>query len=179
MVASPQRRAFTLLEMILVLAVIIMIMAAAVPSIRGMLDSAKLQEATDHLRSKFAEARSHAIEEGRPYRFAIMPDQSDYRLAPDSPEFWDDGQSTGDSTSSTNSALTVEGKLPNDIHFDAIDGAAAGSGGWNTMLLFLPDGSCDTDRVITLRYPDLMPTQINVRALTGSVTVARVKEGKQ
>lgn len=177
MVVSPQRRAFTLLELILVLAVVIMIMAAAIPSIQGMLDSAKLQEATDHLRSRFAEARSHAIEEGRPYRFAIMPDQGDYRLAPDTPDYWDDSQTTIGSGSTTNSALVVEAKLPSNILFEPGNSMAGGSGGWSTLVTFLPDGSCDNDCTVTLRYSDLRPAVVSVRALTGSVTVGTLNEG--
>lgn len=179
MAISRRRRAFTLLELILVLAVMAMIMAAAVPSIEAMLADAKLQEAADLIRSRFAEARSHAIEEGRPYRFAVMPNQSDYRIAPDLPEYWGDGQASADSSTAA-APLTVESKLPNGILFqlgEGQGGRGGDSGPWTHLVSFLPDGTCDNDCSIVLEFGDSSPVQITVRALTGSVTAQSVNKG--
>jgi prepilin-type N-terminal cleavage/methylation domain-containing protein len=170
---ARQRRAFTLLELILVLALIAMIMAAAVPSIQAMLDDARLQEAADTLRSRFAEARAHAIEEGRPYRFAIMPGQSDFRLAPDLPEYWSGAEDPTATTASNVPPLILEAKLPNDVMFNLIDGGGhpSDSGPWSHLISFLPDGSCDADCNIDLQRGDSRPISIFIRGLTGSVTV--------
>lgn len=174
MARARQRRAFTLLELILVLAVIAMIMAAAVPSIQAMLDDARLQEAADTLRSRFAEARAHAIEEGRPYRFAIMPGQSDFRLAPDLPEYWSGAEDPTATSASNVPPLILESKLPNDVVFNLTEGQggqAGDSGPWSHLISFLPDGSCDADCNIDLQRLDSRPINIFVRGLTGSVTV--------
>ena len=69
------RRAFTLMEVALVLALILVLAAITVPSLESMYGDVKLTAATDLIRARWADARTQAIEEGRAYRFAIMPGQ--------------------------------------------------------------------------------------------------------
>jgi Tfp pilus assembly protein FimT len=166
------------MEMILVLAVIALLVAVALPSVEAMLADIKLQSAADHLRARFAEARSRAILESRPYRIAVMPGQSDYRLAPDSPEFWGDGQAAAEDSGAAE-PLIIEDKLPENILFQpgAGQGQAGDSGPWMRLLAFQADGSCDSDCSIRLEFEDCRPLEVMVRGLTGSVTVRRVNTG--
>src|SRR5262245_22652505 len=167
------------MEMILVLAVIALLIAVAMPSMQAMLAGVKLQSAADHLRARFAEARSRAILESRPYRVAVMPGQSDYRLAPDSPEFWGEGQATTEEGNG-NEPLIIEDKLPDNILFQLGDGHA-GRGGdtgpWSHLVSFLADGSCDADCSVRLEFEDCQPIEIVLRGLTGAVTTHRVGAG--
>ena len=85
-----RRRGFTLLEVTLVLAVIVLLAAMAYPSIEAMYASVRLTAAADQVRAAWADARAKAIEDGQPYRFAVMPQGGRYRIAPDGGEFYDD-----------------------------------------------------------------------------------------
>jgi prepilin-type N-terminal cleavage/methylation domain-containing protein len=180
-----RRSGFTLLEVVLVLALLVMLAAMAMPALESWYVDMKVDAGADHLRAKFAEARAHAIEEGRPYRFAVMPGQSNYRIAPDSSDFWGgspNGTATDGSTDGTAPPLVLEDAMPNSITFNLGSGAAAGaadSNGWVTILTFLPpDGSSDSDKTIRLELDGARPVDVSVRSLTGAVTTRKVPAGE-
>src|SRR5436309_2151682 len=115
------RRAFTLMEVALVLALILVLAAITVPSLESMYGDVKLTAATDLIRARWADARTQAIEEGRAYRFAIMPGQGNFRIAPDTGDYWGGG-GAGDTTQ----GLVIEEDLPEGITF--ADSTSAGAG---------------------------------------------------
>ena len=190
------RRAFTLMEVALVLALILVLAAIAVPSMESMYGSVKVTAATDLIRARWADARARAIEEGRAYRFAVMPGQGNFRIAPDTGDYWSGGNGSGDTTQ----GLVIEEELPEGITFSdstqspnvalanpanstmsdmalaqqmqAQNSGTSGndSGGWTRVVTFLPDGSTHDDVTITLNAPNARPVQLQLRALTGSVT---------
>lgn len=177
------RAGFTLLEVLLVLALIVMLTAIAIPSLETWYSDGKLTAGADHLRARFAEARSHAIEDNRAYRFAVMPGQGEYRLAPDDPEFWGDAPAAGaeNTTDDSGPPLVVEDRIPSGIRFSLGQGvstSSANSAGWVPILTFLPTGSCDADVAIRLELEGCRPLEISVRALTGAVTVRRMPLGE-
>jgi prepilin-type N-terminal cleavage/methylation domain-containing protein len=168
----PRRSAFTLLELILVLALIVMVLAWAYPSLDAYVTDARLKAGADHLRARFAEARSHAILENQPYVFGVKPGESGYRLAPD------DGT---DSTANANpddhpDSVVVEDQMPNGIRFnlDSASVAGASSNGYVGILTFMPDGTCTDDKTIRLDLEGAVPIEISVRGLTGAVTVRSI-----
>src|SRR5438094_6737810 len=87
-----KRRGVTIFEMVVVLAILIVAAAVATPTLRSLSGGTPLNAAADTVKARWAEARSRAVAEGRPYRFAIMENTGKFRVAPDSPEFWDGTQ---------------------------------------------------------------------------------------
>ena len=85
---SATRSAFTLLEIILVMGMIVVVMAIAAPSVSNFYKGEKLLAATDGVRGAIAETRVHAIDQGLAYRFAVVPGRGNFRFAPDSQEYW-------------------------------------------------------------------------------------------
>jgi prepilin-type N-terminal cleavage/methylation domain-containing protein len=83
-----RRPGFTLLETLIVLAIMVILAGLTYPSIKGSFGYYKLHGAVDSVRAAWAHARSQAILESRPYRFAVEPNGSHYRVAPDQPDFW-------------------------------------------------------------------------------------------
>src|SRR5207253_10302298 len=79
---SP-RQAFTLFEMILVLAIMVILGAALYPSLEAMYGDSNVTAAGDMIRGALAVAESHAINAGLPYRFAVLDDTGTYGVAPD------------------------------------------------------------------------------------------------
>jgi prepilin-type N-terminal cleavage/methylation domain-containing protein len=67
------RRGYTLLELILVLAVLIMLAALAVPMAMESLDSHRLRASADRVQAAFADARNLAIRSGNEVAFYYMP----------------------------------------------------------------------------------------------------------
>src|SRR4051794_15075176 len=111
------RHGFTLLEVLLVVAVIVILGAMAYPSIEAMYGDVRLSAAADQVRARWADARTKAIEDGRPYRFATQPD-GQFRIAPDAPEFWSGGGGTpADASDADTPPLVLEDSLPKGVSF--------------------------------------------------------------
>ncbi len=72
----------------LVCAVIAVLAAMIYPSIDGMYASYRVGACADEVRAAWASARSHAMDESRPYRFSIKPNTGDFRVAPDASPYW-------------------------------------------------------------------------------------------
>ncbi|MFO0930342.1 MAG: hypothetical protein U0736_25495 [Gemmataceae bacterium] len=183
MKARSRRCAFTLFETILVCGVLLLVAAFTVPSLRSMYGYYKLQGGVDTVRAGFARARQRAIEEGRPYRFAIEPDGSHVRIAPDRPDYCGGGGASGDGI-----ALVQEDALPGGVRFnlngapagadtdvsDKPDAATPSSGNWTPAAVFLPDGTAREDVHLHFQIRGVRPTVLHMRGLTGNVTVQSV-----
>jgi prepilin-type N-terminal cleavage/methylation domain-containing protein len=166
-----RRPAFTLLELILVLALLVLLGALAYPSVEGAYAGIRLRAGADALRAALAGARSHAMDESRPYRFCVLPGTGKYRVAPDSSAYWGGGEAPTPEDPN-NPPLVLEESLPKDIVFTMDEGAASGdAGGWMTVVTLLPEGEASDDRQFTLRLPGVRPIIVRLRALTGLVTI--------
>ena len=184
MIVRQRRRAYTLMEVMLVMAVMVMFVAIGYPAIDNFYSGIKLEAASDSVRAAWSEAQSHAINEGRPYRFAIVQGKGNFRVAPDGSDFWSGG--TPPPQDAANPSLVLESSLPSPIVFTMDEGGAApvegesslpdgavSSGQWTTTAVFMPDGTAQDDLQITLRMGSSRPITISLRSLTGAVTVQR------
>jgi prepilin-type N-terminal cleavage/methylation domain-containing protein len=174
------RRGFTILEVLLVVAVMVMLAAMAYPSIEAMYGDLRLTAAADQVRARWADARTRAIEEGRPYRFSTQPD-GQYKIAPDTSQFWSgSGETTaGDVNNSDSPPLVIEETLPQGFKFaDESNSGDTDAGPWQTAIKFLPDGTANTDKTITIQADGYRPVQLRIRALTGAVTAETLPAGR-
>jgi len=181
-----KRRAFTLLEAVIVAVIIVIIASLAYPSVRNMQGGYKLNAAVDGMRSAWAKARARAIEEGRPYRVSIEPNGSCYRIAPDQDDYWS-GQAPADDPKGK--GLVTAGALPSGVRF-SLDGAAqnlpnpnsdpepdpkkVSPSAFSTAVVFLPDGTAREDVEIYFQIRGVRPALLQLRGLTGASTVRRV-----
>jgi len=182
---SPGRPGYTLVELMLVMAVIIMVAAMAYPSLDAMYLDTKLAQAGDQVRAKWLTARIQAVNEGRPYRFAVILNKGNYRLAPDSADFW--GGSNGQTSDPDNGPLILEEALPKGVIFNTPDSSQTNPDSnsdtslptegvdWSrafTVATFLPDGTTREDlATITFNAKGARPVDIKMRGLTGAITV--------
>ena len=63
----PDHRAFTLLELCIVMALAVLLMAVAVPALSGQLARQKLQGTFDRFDALVADARKRSVTDGKPY----------------------------------------------------------------------------------------------------------------
>ena len=173
MMIRRRRRAFTILEVLLVMAIIIIIMAVAYPSMEAWWGDSRVQAAADEVRGAWAEARARSIDAGIPYRFAVKPNQEQYRIAPDLAEHW---EGIAESEQDSDDGKIMVGSLPRNIFFRLDSEAMETAGGWRTVATFLPDGTCKDDARIVLRADGCQPLVVSVRSLTG---ITRVQPQKQ
>jgi hypothetical protein len=165
----------------LVLAIIVVVAAISFPSFKSMLASYRVTAAGDSVRGAWAQARAHAMNESRPYRFSIVVGAGNFRLAPDSAEFWSGGGST---RQTPGAALILEDALPPGVRFSgpkqpgdaspADDSPSVVPTGdssvWSTVAVFLPDGTARDDCELIFSTRGDRALCVKLRAMTGAVT---------
>jgi len=115
-----------------------------------MMGDTPIKAAADQVKSRWAEARAKAMEQGKPYRFQVM-DSNTFRVAPDD-DFDGDGG--------------TKDELPRDVTFGTQDGAANQDG--NASIIFLPDGTTTTDLELPLTAQGSAPVTLKLNKTTGA-----------
>ena len=87
MTTRPPRRGFTLVEVIVVMAILILLAIIVLPSLGAFRGDTRSRAAGDVIRGELAVARARAKDEGKPYRVALSPDGRRLRRAPDAADF--------------------------------------------------------------------------------------------
>jgi Tfp pilus assembly protein FimT len=75
-------RGVTLMELVLVLALVILASSLTMPAVLDAFSGVRLRRAGDAVLSRWAQARAQAIETGIVYQFRFTPDTGIYRLEP-------------------------------------------------------------------------------------------------
>jgi prepilin-type N-terminal cleavage/methylation domain-containing protein len=184
------RRAYTLVELLIVLAVLTTVIGLAVPSLRNFSQRGYLQDAARQLRGQLLAARLQAIESASSKFFFYQPDSGIYMVT-GADEAPDPVQSAGDLLLADDVAEPAaadgwrsvgsaeELVLPSGVRFLAPDqpmvrGAAGESpgrdGGWSEPLVFYPNGRALNARIrlASERYW----IELTVRGLTGTVQLS-------
>jgi prepilin-type N-terminal cleavage/methylation domain-containing protein len=177
-----KRSGFTLIELLVTLAIIAVVFGITAPLATGWLRMQRISDAVEELRTNWIKARTIAMDEGRTYRFQIMPGNTSYRLAPNEVAFWSDrSQSVNAPTygdQSESGGWTLEQPLSEGLHFDAASDDLVGLHGSNpdATWLFLADGTArllDQDghehqqASIVLMSDTGQVKHLQMRALTG------------
>src|SRR4051794_37256845 len=143
--------AYTLFEMVLVLAILLVMLAVAYPSLDALYGDFRVTGAADAVRAAWARARAQAVNEGRPYRFAFTLNRGNYRVAPAGSDYWG---GAGGVSGAAEPPLILEEALPKGVRFCTPDtlagpGLDAGAdtalppgsiapGQWSGGVTFLP-----------------------------------------
>jgi prepilin-type N-terminal cleavage/methylation domain-containing protein len=191
---ESSRKAFTLFEMVLVLAVMVVLAAALYPSLEAMYGDSKVTAAGDMVRGLWAEAQSHAINEARPYRFAVLYYTGTFRVAPDTSDYWG-GSADAEAPpyDPANPILVKKDTLPKGVKFEPAEtqttnaadqsvvtqanqqNSGDNNGSWSRVVTFLPDGSARDDKALILNSRGARPLEIRIRGLTGVVTTKNLE----
>lgn len=169
--SHKNRHAFTLMELVLVLAIIVIAAAISVPVLGTLLADTRITASGDAVRGKLAETRARAIEDGVAWRFAFLPNTGVYQLAPEDSSDWDNP-----SSELIEKADLLRDSLPKDVVFSLTHEGILGQqqalpagDTWETIAVFLPDGSARDDATVHFGKPGLAPMRVQVRGLTGTV----------
>jgi prepilin-type N-terminal cleavage/methylation domain-containing protein len=193
-----RHRGYTLIEMLMVLAVLVLLAAVSAPALRGIMRRANLTAAGDAVRSEITRAHVRAMKSGRTQVVTYELGGRRYRVQP-----WiagDDalegsGQSAGASEGMGSISATDGGddkgherQLPEGTTFaggdaleesrasvvaDAVAGGSSMDGEWSRPILFYPDGS-SSDAFVVVADEFQHGLQITLIGLTGAAKVGRV-----
>lgn len=196
-VAWPGRGAFTLLELLMVLGVIVAVVAMSWPNMIGLLRHHNLAKNAEQVRLIMDEARVVAIEEGRTMQVRFEISGPRYVFLPETPF---DGAITPSSDPSKVQGLRRNPfhvyKLtekcnflvnPNDPAMANIQAEQlteqwvnwldnpleAGGAAWTTPVRFFPDGTATDSKMIVVDG-EQQAVEIWVRGLTGSVVQSKL-----
>jgi len=189
-----RRHGYTLLELLIVLAILVVFLSLAWPSMRTLSQTGQLRDAARQLRVQLLEARLDAIQSGSVRLFRYQPGTGSYEVSSASDfETVDDlgliapsDAAIDDSLSNRDlgGALSPQRELPDDIVFYDPDmeptpdfaGDLAGGGisqAWSTPIVFYPNGRTLNGRLrlAARRYA----VDLSLRGLTGTVTIGEVQ----
>src|SRR5688500_11098386 len=93
-------RGFTLLEMLLVLALMTALAAVSIPSFQGPLADRRLRSGAEHVRAAWLTARAEAMTSAQIQMFRYQPQTGDYSIGP-----WEGDESLVDAAGSPSSGM--------------------------------------------------------------------------
>ena len=183
-----KRRAFSLLELLLVLALLVVVGAMAYPALRGPFETQRLKKSAELVRSEWARARLRAMRTGRVHVFRYAPSATQYTVetwvsAADDVGSVNDFQPAGSTGQGMRPTLPTSRSpnLPDGVRFfggeTAVDGRASQwastsgleiAGSSNPVpVLFYPDGTT-SEAALILVNDRQQCVQVTLRGLTGS-----------
>ncbi len=177
-----KRPGYTILELLVVLALIVILGAVIIPSLAGYYGNTKQRAATDLVRTRLAEARAKAMERGTPFRVAVNEDKTRLRVAPDGDDF--EGMQA-DTDPPAYDAIATEDKIDGatlEVILDPDDDRPQTPGGWITVATMRPDGTSKEARasIVSIKQQDFPAIHVQVRGLTGQARTAPApKNGSQ
>jgi len=184
--AKPPREGVTLIEIMLVLALLVVIGAVAAPMLEGSLARAKLEQSGELVRAAWTKARLSASESGETRVFRFEQNGARYQIL-----------ALGELLLPENSTLSVddtperdvsdllrlgEARLPDGVVFAKGEVSASAQvaallgetavTGWSAPILFRPDGTT-SDATLVLANSAQQTIVVTLRGLTG---VSRVSD---
>lgn len=183
---AATRAGMSLLELMLVLALMVFVMAVAIPAIRGPLENQRLRRGGELVRIELGKARVRAMESGRTQMFRYELDGPQFRTEPlmlttEVSELSATARKSpqADSVQPTQTVGNEwKYRLPEGVVFyrgDAVEDARSqlaeqqGSSplaGWSSPILFYPDGT-SSDAQLVLRNERQRSVAVRLRGLTG------------
>jgi prepilin-type N-terminal cleavage/methylation domain-containing protein len=175
------RHGLTLVELVLVLALLVVISAISLPLMEGQLSRAALNGAGDLLRGAWAKSRLAAMQSGQTHVFRYEPNGSRFQIvaldslsapehsepAPDDPEIEPDPPEF---------VRLSQNRLPDGIVFKSGEVSSSaqlmatlpmeGEGSWSQPILFYPNGTTSDATLLIANSRDVA-IRVTLRGLTG------------
>ena len=183
---SHHRNAFSLIELILVMGVIVMIFSLAIPLATRAMGSHALRQSADRVRVAMGEARVEAIKSGQIQALFLQINSDWFNVAPFSQMSAQQGLAARQTQLNANEIRTdlEDNQLPRGIRFaegitsndsrsaDTYSRNGASGNSQIRPILFYPDGTAQDARVY-LTDDEANTTSVQLRGLTGIAKTVR------
>jgi prepilin-type N-terminal cleavage/methylation domain-containing protein len=180
MLGTGPRRGLTLVEVLLVLSLLVVIGAIAVPLLEGSFSRAALYGSGDLLRGAWAKARLAAMQSGQTHVFRFEPRGSRFQIvalpALDAPEHELGLEDPETKEPTTEFVRLSQNRLPDGILFVSGDIASSAQtlatlpltteSAWSQPIMFYPDGTT-SDATLLLANDQQVAIRVTLRGLTG------------
>ncbi|WP_339685458.1 prepilin-type N-terminal cleavage/methylation domain-containing protein [Gimesia maris] len=193
--AHQRRSAFTLFEMLLVLALLLVLVSVVWPAVMRISSSNRLRQSMQDVNSVFAAARIRAIEHGVNYHVYLELGGNQYLIVPvDQSLLGLNTDESGSTTAGTSDAFIVD-ELPEEFQFSKMVSATVTesmipfewlSGLPNAKdlrwvessfpITFYPDGTAALDLQHDILKKEQKVARIELRGLTGNTTISYEQE---
>ncbi|MGC4006912.1 MAG: prepilin-type N-terminal cleavage/methylation domain-containing protein [Pirellulales bacterium] len=179
-------RGLTLVELVLVLAVIVVIAGLALPALSGFLRVGRMTSAADRLRTLMSEARYYAMSTGQTYSLR-QPTEDSLEIGP-AADALDENEISGSKSPPVKSATLPDGvridslmQTGGDARTPGSDGRSvqvgvAGQATGEPMAYFYPDGTSSTIDVALIDDKGHGKI-VTLRGLTGATLVREREDG--
>ena len=182
------RSAFTLIELLLVVAILVAVLSLAAPSVNRMFQRNALDRGADRLRAAMGEARVNALKEGDVYAVFVARGDNWFDVGPfaNSREQIAKANRDQDHVAARGNSGFEENLLPNGIRFAAsevledsraaelLEGTDGEAGKGLQQILFYPDGTSQ-DASVVLQSESGGIVEVQLRGLTGLPKVVRLR----
>jgi prepilin-type N-terminal cleavage/methylation domain-containing protein len=190
-------RGFTLVEMLIVLAVLALLSSLSWPAVRGMLGKGELREAAKQVRVALVKARLGAIESGVAQSFRYLPGSERFEVVP-LPTSLDEEKRPSPSRFRPRLSENepIPGFLPQGVMFEENDPRVAarvspppqaGEGpgvrgrddaNWSTPIVFFPNGRSSNAR-IRLAGPRGLSVEVTLRGTNGATRIGPLEQREE
>ena len=183
---APVRAGFTLVEALVVLALLATVAAVVTPAALRVFEGYALKQSAEAVRDDLTRARLSAVQEGMEYHFRTEPGGARWVVIPGEREpVAPDGQPAyvpvrsgtlaAGVTFLSDAPAELAGGALDPALFEGLPDAQALAGlNWADPLVFLPDGTAERETV-TVADDGGRAMRVAVRALTGAATVGPVE----
>lgn len=185
--STPNTSGFTLMELLLVLAILTVIVALAWPSVQRSFEDAEFRDAAKQVRIELAETRLEAIRAGATRVFRFRGGTGEFLVSGLDSSGETEERSASPRANSQPQVLPhgvrfqgqqTEDTLAEELTGDSFDVGSSGSlssstaGGWSDPIVFFANGRTSTVRIRLVDHRGYR-LDVTLRGLTGSARVGR------
>jgi type II secretion system protein H len=181
---SRSCQGFTLVELLIVLAILVLMAGFSWPAVGGLLAKSELQSAAKQVRATLAQTRLKAMESGQVWQFRYQPGTRRFEIAPLVASSEEPLDRRDPRRGRDESGAPAETLLASGVRWESSEAAGAelrptlpeetAESAWSAPLLFFPNGRTSPAR-LQLSGRRGLSVRLTLRGITGMVAIGDIR----